>query len=97
MRSILCDPRSAVLQDLSDAPPFTLADLRNAIPAHCWERSPARSMAYLFKDVAIVAGLAAGAFALNSWCAAKLLPCCETCHTGILVMQERVFFLMACE
>jgi omega-3 fatty acid desaturase (delta-15 desaturase) len=53
--------------DLSAPPPFTLQDLRNAIPAHCWEKKPARSMAYLALDVAIVAGLAAGAYALNAW------------------------------
>lgn len=58
---------SAIMQDLSAAPPFSLADLRNAIPAECWERNTLRSFAYLFKDVAIVAGLAAGAFALDSW------------------------------
>ena len=53
--------------DLSDAPPFTLADIRNAIPDHCWERNAARSMSYLVRDVALVAGLAAAAYALNSW------------------------------
>ena len=54
--------------DLSDMPPFTLSDIRNAIPDHCWERNAWKSMSYLVRDVAIVAGLAAAAFAINSWC-----------------------------
>lgn len=52
--------------DLSAAPPFTLADIRAAIPDHCWERNAVKSMGYLIRDVAIVLGLAAGAFALNN-------------------------------
>jgi omega-3 fatty acid desaturase (delta-15 desaturase) len=53
--------------DLSAPPPFTLQDLRNAIPKHCWEKNTWRSMGFLALDVAIVAGLAAGAYALNAW------------------------------
>jgi len=53
--------------DLSAAPPFTLADLRNAIPAACWEKNTFRSIAYLALDVGIVAGLAIGAATLNAW------------------------------
>lgn len=52
--------------DLSAAPPFSLADVRNAIPSHCFERSAPRSFAYLVFDVAVVLGLAAGAYAVNS-------------------------------
>jgi omega-3 fatty acid desaturase (delta-15 desaturase) len=53
--------------DLSAAPPFTLADLKNAIPSHLFKRKPGRSMAYLFRDVAVVVGLAAAAQAVNQW------------------------------
>lgn len=53
--------------DLSAAPPFTLQDLRNAIPAHCWEKNTVRSFGYLALDVAIVFGLAAAAFTVNQW------------------------------
>ncbi|GBF89180.1 omega-3 fatty acid desaturase [Raphidocelis subcapitata] len=53
--------------DLSAAPPFSLSDIRDAIPARCFERSAAKSFAYLAFDVAVVAGLAAAAFTLNSW------------------------------
>ena len=47
--------------------PFSQADLRNAIPAKCWEKNTFRSMAHLFLDVGIVAGLAIGAATLNAW------------------------------
>ena len=51
---------------LANAPPFTLQDLRDSIPKHCFERSALRSFAYLALDVAIVAGLAVGAYTLNN-------------------------------
>ncbi|KAG2496135.1 hypothetical protein HYH03_005738 [Edaphochlamys debaryana] len=53
--------------DLSAPPPFSLQDLRNAIPAHCWEKNTFRSMAHLALDVGIVAGLAYAAFSVNAW------------------------------
>ena len=48
---------SAEMDPLARPPPFTLADIRAAIPKHCWEKSTMRSMSYLFRDVAIVAAL----------------------------------------
>ena len=53
--------------DLSQAPPFTLADLKNAIPSHCFKRKPGRSMAYLIRDVAVVLGMAVAAHTVNAW------------------------------
>lgn len=53
--------------DLSAAPPFTLQDLRNAIPAKCWEKDTWRSIASLIGDVAIVFGLAAAAYTVDQW------------------------------
>ncbi|WIA29186.1 hypothetical protein OEZ86_011697 [Tetradesmus obliquus] len=53
--------------DLSAPPPFGLADIRNAIPAHCWVKDSKRSMGFLALDVAIVGALAYGAFTLNAW------------------------------
>ncbi|KAK1415490.1 hypothetical protein QVD17_31272 [Tagetes erecta] len=47
-------------------PPFTLADIRAAIPKHCWVKDPWRSMSYVLRDVAVVFGLAAVAACLNS-------------------------------
>jgi hypothetical protein len=42
-------------------PPFTLAQLRAAVPAHCFERSALRSLGHVAVDLAIVAALAAAA------------------------------------
>jgi acyl-lipid omega-3 desaturase len=47
--------------------PFTLQDVRAAIPAHCFTPSAGRSLSYFFRDVAIVAGLYALAYKLDSW------------------------------
>jgi acyl-lipid omega-3 desaturase len=51
---------------LANPPPFSLQDLRDAIPAKCFERNTLRSFAYLALDVGIVAALAAGAFYINN-------------------------------
>jgi acyl-lipid omega-3 desaturase len=61
--------------DLSAKPPFTLSDLRAAIPDECWEKNAVKSFTYLIKDVAIVFALAAGAMAINSWCVPRLTSC----------------------
>lgn len=53
--------------DLSQSPPFTLSDLKRAIPQHCWQKNTAKSVSYLVKDVAIVAGLAVAAYSANTW------------------------------
>lgn len=47
--------------------PFTLQDLKAAIPAHCFEPSVSRSLAYFFLDVGIISALYAIAYHLNSW------------------------------
>jgi len=36
-------------------PPFTVGDIRRAIPAHCFSRPLTKSFAYLFTDLAIIA------------------------------------------
>jgi omega-3 fatty acid desaturase (delta-15 desaturase) len=48
-------------------PPFTLADIRAAIPKHCWVKDPWKSMSYVVRDVVVVCGLAAVAAYVNSW------------------------------
>ncbi|XP_010253759.1 PREDICTED: omega-3 fatty acid desaturase, chloroplastic-like isoform X1 [Nelumbo nucifera] len=48
-------------------PPFRLADIRAAIPKHCWIKDPWRSMSYVLRDVVVVFGLAAAAAYLNNW------------------------------
>jgi acyl-lipid omega-3 desaturase len=47
--------------------PFTLQDLKAAIPAYCFEPSIGKSLAYFFLDLGIIAGLYAIAHAVNSW------------------------------
>ncbi|KAI3817821.1 hypothetical protein L1987_11619 [Smallanthus sonchifolius] len=47
-------------------PPFTLADIRAAIPKHCWVKDPWRSMSYVLRDVVVVFGLAAVAAYFNN-------------------------------
>jgi hypothetical protein len=42
-------------------PPFTLADLRAAVPAHCFERSALRSLGHVALDLALVGALGYGA------------------------------------
>lgn len=36
-------------------PDFTIKDIRDAIPKHCYERSYVRSMSYVFRDMALLA------------------------------------------
>ncbi|KAK4253285.1 hypothetical protein QN277_010609 [Acacia crassicarpa] len=48
-------------------PPFKLADIRAAIPKHCWVKDPWKSMSYVVRDVAVVFGIAAAAAYLNNW------------------------------
>eukprot|EP00878_Enallax_costatus_P000968 GHUV01001100.1.p1 GENE.GHUV01001100.1~~GHUV01001100.1.p1 ORF type:complete len:437 (+),score=65.97 GHUV01001100.1:166-1311(+) len=53
--------------DLSAPPPFTLQDLRNAIPAHCWKKNVTRSLLYVLLDIFVVAGLAYVAHNYATW------------------------------
>lgn len=52
---------------LAAPPPFTLTDIKAAIPAKCFKKNAVKSMAYLAWDVTVVFGLAAAALAVNSW------------------------------
>ncbi|CAM9496096.1 unnamed protein product [Phaeothamnion confervicola] len=52
--------------DIGAEPPFTLKDIRDAIPAKCFKKDAWRSVSYLFRDLAVVAGLAVGAGMLNN-------------------------------
>uniref|UniRef100_A0A8I6WQ98 Fatty acid desaturase N-terminal domain-containing protein n=1 Tax=Hordeum vulgare subsp. vulgare TaxID=112509 RepID=A0A8I6WQ98_HORVV len=53
--------------DAAKPPPFRIGDVRAAVPAHCWRKSPLRSLSYVARDVPIVAALAVVAWWLNSW------------------------------
>jgi acyl-lipid omega-3 desaturase len=47
--------------------PFSLQDLKAAIPAYCFEPSVAKSLSYFFLDLGLIAALYAIAHSLNSW------------------------------
>lgn len=53
--------------DAGAPPPFKLADIKAAIPKHCWVKDPWRSMSYVVRDVLVVFGLAAAAVYINKW------------------------------
>lgn len=53
--------------DPASPPPFSLADIRSAIPKHCWVKDSWKSMSYVLRDVVVVFGLAAAAAFLNHW------------------------------
>ncbi|RLM55098.1 hypothetical protein C2845_PM10G08960 [Panicum miliaceum] len=48
---------AAPKRSLADKPPFTLADIKRAVPPRCFRRSVARSCSYLLRDLAAVAAL----------------------------------------
>lgn len=48
-------PLSGVRRVPTHKPPFTVGDIRRAIPAHCFSRPLTKSFGYLFYDLALVA------------------------------------------
>ena len=58
-------PSAAKRTDL----PFTLQDVRAAIPDYCFEPSAGRSLAYFFLDLGIITLLYTAAAAIDSWLA----------------------------
>ncbi|KAK7300937.1 hypothetical protein RJT34_11790 [Clitoria ternatea] len=48
-------------------PPFKIADIRAAIPKHCWVKNPWRSLSYVLRDVLVVSALIAAAVHFNYW------------------------------
>ncbi|GAV66603.1 FA_desaturase domain-containing protein/DUF3474 domain-containing protein [Cephalotus follicularis] len=53
--------------DPSAPPPFKIAQIRAAIPMHCWVKNPWRSMSYVLRDVLVVFALVAAVIHLDSW------------------------------
>jgi omega-3 fatty acid desaturase (delta-15 desaturase) len=47
--------------------PFTLQDLKSAIPAYCFEPSVARSLSYFFLDISLIGLLYGVVYVLNYW------------------------------
>ncbi|XP_042040647.1 omega-3 fatty acid desaturase, endoplasmic reticulum-like [Salvia splendens] len=59
--------RAADKFDPAAPPPFKIADIRAAIPPHCWVKDPLRSLSYVAWDLIAVAALLAAAAYLDSW------------------------------
>ncbi|KVI03676.1 Fatty acid desaturase, type 1 [Cynara cardunculus var. scolymus] len=55
--------------DPSAPPPFKVADIRAAIPDHCWVKNPWRSLSYVLRDILVISLLVAIAvfFRTTSW------------------------------
>ncbi|KAL6499871.1 fatty acid desaturase (DSD1) [Orobanche gracilis] len=53
--------------DPAAPPPFRIADIRAAIPPHCWVKDPLRSCCYVLRDIVAVIGLLVAAVYLDSW------------------------------
>ncbi|CAI8585844.1 unnamed protein product [Vicia faba] len=53
--------------DPSAPPPFKIAEIRAAIPKHCWVKSTWRSLSYVVRDVLVVAALIVAAIRFDSW------------------------------
>lgn len=53
--------------DPSASPPFKIGDIRAAIPEHCWDRNPWRSLSYVSRDVFVILALAFAAIYLDTW------------------------------
>ena len=53
--------------DPSAPPPFKIAEIRAAIPKHCWVKNPWRSLCYVLRDVFVVFALVVAAIYFNSW------------------------------
>ncbi|CAN6339301.1 unnamed protein product [Urochloa humidicola] len=67
MREAAAKAAEDVVFDAGKAPPFRIGDVRAAVPARCWVKSPLRSLSYVARDVAVVAALAVAAAALDNW------------------------------
>jgi acyl-lipid omega-3 desaturase len=50
----LISPRPTACESTRESLPFTLQDVRNAIPAHCFQPNLGRSLAYFFQDVGLI-------------------------------------------
>lgn len=53
--------------DPSAPPPFRIAEIRAAIPLHCWVKNPWRSLGYVIRDFLAAFGLVAMAMYIDNW------------------------------
>lgn len=52
-------------------PDYTIKDIRDAIPKHCFERSAIRGLSYVFRDIAL---LASTFYLFNTYCTPEYVP-----------------------
>jgi len=52
-------------------PDYTIKDIRDAIPKHCFERSAVRGLGYVARDVALLAGTF---YLFNTYCTPEYVP-----------------------
>ena len=57
-----------------EIPDFTIKQIRDAIPAHCYRRSTARSLGYVVRDLAVLATVF---YVFHNYCTSEYVP-----HTG---------------
>lgn len=53
--------------DPSSPPPFRIAEIRTAIPKHCWVKNPWKSLSYVFRDLCVIFALASVAIRFDTW------------------------------
>ncbi len=52
-------------------PDYTIKDIRDAIPKHCFERSAVKGLSYVARDISLLAGTF---YAFNSYCTPEYVP-----------------------
>ena len=62
-----CDNVGSEEFDPTAPPPFKLAEIRAAIPKHCWVKNPWRSLSYVIRDFAVIFLLLILAMHFNNW------------------------------
>lgn len=69
LRVVAGDGKEGVEEEFDPAapPPFTIGEIRAAIPKHCWNKDPWRSLSYVARDVVAAAAMAVVAAWLDSW------------------------------
>ena len=67
--------RSARQVEVSYVPPsFTIKELRDVIPSHCFERNGFRSSLHVLEDVILLIAFGTGIWLLNGWLDAQAAP-----------------------
>ena len=82
--------------DASARPPFSLGDVRRAIPAHLWEKDVTTSMLYFARDLLIIGLLGGAAHALYAHGAMLPLAMKALCWPLYWFAQGTMFWALFC-